>query len=325
MPLPSGTEAAKKLVDAFLLREREKSVALRTPLQQENISRYHGAARARIRGARQLVDGDPVAALALYREAAMLLIAALGQASEVEKVEVRPTSSEAWQDFDRFAKSPKDLRLPDDLPRARSVLATDDFLAPDVLPPEELRGATGAAAATVDRLASAIEPRAPRDIRAARAFRLVCAGLVGLFLLYELGFALFARKNLALDKPVAASSQRLGGPPPSGINNGEVEPGFGYHTGIETNPWIRIDLGASLPIHEVRVYNRGDFDPNWVLPLVLQFSDDGDEYTDIEMRTQTFTRTDPWVIKVDGRSARYVRVMQPKIGGVIALSEIEVY
>jgi F5/8 type C domain len=325
MPLSPPAETAKKLVDAFLLREREKDVALRTPLQQENIARYYGAARARIRGARQIVDAEGVAALALYKEAAALLIAALAQAGETEKVEVRSTSSEAWRDFEQLSKAPKELRLPAEAERARTVLSSDDPLAPDALSPDELRGATGAAAATVARLASAVDPRSPRDIQSARAFRLLCAGLVAIFLLFELGVAIFTKKNIALNKPATASSQRMGAPPPAGINNGEIEPGFGFHTGVETNPWVRIDLEGSHPIHEVRVYNRGDFDPSTALPLVLQFSGDGSEYTDVEERTEPFTRTSPWVVKVDGRSARFVRVLQPKVGGFIALTEIEVY
>ena len=325
MQLPSANEAAKKVKEAFLLQEREKLVAVRTPLQQENIARYHAAALARIRGARQIADGETVAALALYKEAAALLIAALGQASATEKVEVRARSSEAWQDFDRLSPEKCELRLPEGADKARAMLASDDPLAPDALSPEELRGATGSVAATVSRLASAVDPRSPRDIQSARAFRLLCLSIAAICLLYVLGVAIFSRKNLALNKPATASSQRLGSPPPSGINNGEIEPGFGFHTGVENNPWIQIDLLASYSIREVRVYNRADWDPTAVLPLVLQFSEDGSEFTDVEERTQPFTRTEPWIVKVEGRTARFVRVFQPKNGGFIALTEIEVY
>jgi hypothetical protein len=325
MHLPSATVTAKKVKEAFLLREREKAVAVRTPLQQENIARYHAAALARIRGARQIADAETVAALALYKEAAALLIAALGQATATEKVEVRASSSEAWRDFDQLPPDGREVHLPEEADKARAVLASDDPLAPDALSPEELRGATGAVAATVSKLAAAVDPRAPRDIQSARAFRLLCLSLAGVLLLYALGTAVFTRKNLALNKPASASSQRIGSPPPSGINNGEIEPGFGFHTGVETNPWIQIDLLASYPIREVRVYNRADWDPTAVLPIVLQFSEDGSEFTDVEERTQPFTRTEPWIVKVEGRTARFVRVFQPKVGGFIALTEIEVY
>jgi hypothetical protein len=324
MQLPSGSEAAKKIVDAFLLREREKAVSVRTEAQQENIGRRWAAAQARIRGARDLLHGETVASLALYKEAALLLIAAIGQAAEAEKVEVRVSASEAWSDFDRLPRPPTHARLPDALLRAREVLASDDPLAPDALSQEELRGVTSAAAETVSWLSSSVEPRSPVEIRASRRSRVAAAVAFAVFVIYVLSVTVFAAKNLALGKPVSASSRLPISPPPSGLTNGDIETGFGYHTNNEQEPWIHVDLGASLPIHEVRVYNRGDGNPAAIVPIVLQISDDDDTYTDVEERTEIFTRTSPWIAKLDGKRARFVRVL--KHGeGYIALDEIEVY
>jgi hypothetical protein len=318
-----ATKPAKKLLDAFLLREPEKVAVAQSTLQHETTARYHAAAQRRIRVARDLPESEGAVALALYREAAVFLIAALGQSSHGEKVELSSTAAEAWRNFDEYPRPVSHAKTPDKLASAREVLANDDPLAPDALGPTEVRDAVAAAAETVAWLSSALEPRTQSEIRGSRRVRVVGVAALVVFLLYELAVSLFSPKNLALNKPAAASSQRPGSDP-SGVDNGEVEHGFGVHTNLDPNPWVRIDLGASVPIHEVRVYNRGDGYPPDNLPLVLQISDDDNTYTDIEERTEMFTREQPWIAKLDAKRARYVRVYMPK-QGYIALSEIEVY
>jgi hypothetical protein len=323
MSTSPGTVAGR-LVDAFLLRSREKVAALRTPAQQESIARWHTAGLARARGARELFYAETAAAIALYREAAIFLIAAIGEASGAENVELRMSASAAWRDFDSI-EGLRSAPKPQGLARAREVLASDDPLAPDALPQDGLREVAAAAQETVRWLAKAIEARGVREIRTMRGFRIAGAVIVLVVVLYKVGFALFGPKNLALGKPAFASSMYPGSPPPEGINNGEIEAAYGYQTRSETNPWIMIDLGASYPIREVRIYNRGDGDPSAVLPLILQFSGDGNDWEEIEERTEMFTRTEPWIVKAEGRRARFVRVTQNKQSGYIALSEIEVY
>jgi F5/8 type C domain len=320
----SGSLVAKKVVDAFLLREREKVVVARAAPQQDTISRCHRGAQARMRGARDLLHGEPLAALALYREAAVLLIAALGQASGAENVVVRTSHSEAWRDFDGFSRPATHAELPEDLARARPVLESDDPLSPDALPPEELTAVSEAAARTVAWLASTVEPRNQHEIRVTRGFRIAGVAVFVLFVLYEIGMGLFAPKNLALGKLAMASSRYPSSPPPSAINNGDIESAYGYQTQFETNPWIQIDLGALYPVHEVRVFNRGDGWFNEVLPIKLQVSEDAMTYTDVEERTEPFTRDTPWIAKLDGKPVRFVRVTQERQGH-IALTEIEVY
>ena len=103
-----------------------------------------------------------------------------------------------------------------------------------------------------------------------------------------------------------------------------MEQTYGVHTNIEENPWVRIVLGAVVPVHEVRVFNRGDGYESEILPLLLQLSDDGEAFTDVGERTELFTRDRPWITKLEGKAGRYVRIYMPK-EGYIALSEIEVY
>jgi hypothetical protein len=324
MPSPWAAEPAKKLVDAFLLREPEKVAIARSELQQEVTARYYEAARRRIRVARDLRYSEAVAALVLYREAAVFLIAALGQGSSTEKVEVASGAAEAWKIFDGYPKTLVRRSPPEGLTRARELLSNEALIAPDALGAAELIEATNAVAETVDWLFAAIEPRTPRDIRFTRVVRIVGTALFVLLLIYMLTGSLFSSKNLALNMPVTASSQRPGTGPASGVANGDVERTYGVHTNIEPNPWVRVDLGASVPIHEVRVHNRGDGYESEILPLVLQISDDDNAYTDVEQRTEVFTRDQPWIAKLDRKRARYVRIFMPK-QGYIALSEVEVY
>jgi hypothetical protein len=323
MALQWATWPAKKVLEVFLLREPEKVVAGRTALQREKIARYHAAALRRIRAARELHYSDGVSALALYREASVFLIVALGQCSRTEEIELPSSPAEAWNELDGYLVPLTDGSRPEGLARAREVLASRDPLAPDGLSPLELSGAVAAAAETVDWLASTIEPRTPREIKASRGVR-IGSGVASLAAVGALVAFGLAPKNIALNMQAVASSWRPGSPVATGVDNGEVEQTYGVHTNIEENPWVRIDLGAVVPVHEVRVFNRGDGYESEILPLLLQLSDDGEAFTDVGERTELFTRDRPWITKLEGKAGRYVRIYMPK-EGYIALSEIEVY
>jgi hypothetical protein len=323
MQLAWATTRAKKVADVFLLREPAKRVAGRSAVQQENTARYHAAALRRIRGARELTHSDPVATIALYREAAVLLIAALSQSSHAEEVAIPSSVAEAWRELDRLSPLTH-AKVPADLSRAREILGSDDPLSPDALAPADVGGIASAAAETVDWLSSAIEPRSARELVVASRVRIVSGVLMALFALYVVWDSIFAPKNIALNKPAIASSQRPGTGPASGVDNGEIELSYGVHTNVENTPWVRIDLGASVPVHEVRVYNRGDGYQSEIVPLAIQLSDDDSSYADVAQRTDPFTREQPWIAKLEGKRARFVRVFMPR-HGYIALSEIEVY
>jgi hypothetical protein len=114
-------------------------------------------------------------------------------------------------------------------------------------------------------------------------------------------------------------------PTADGIDNGVVESSYGVHTNREPNAWVQIDLQSSLPIHEVRVYNRGDGYGHEILPVVLQLSDDGAVFSDVGRRDTLYTQDDPWIVKLENKRARYLRVLNPSPGGYISLSEITVF
>jgi hypothetical protein len=315
----------RRLLDVFLLRDTEKLLRERQVTQQEAVARTHAAAQKRIRIARDLQESpEAVGALTLYREAAILVIAALKQQARTEGGDVTADPATAWSEFDQLSLPAGYPAPPHEFERARLFLATSDPLAGDALSPEELIAATAAAAATVDWLAGAVEPRTIREIRATRVFRIAGVALLLAYVLFKLASLAFASKNVALGKVATASSQRPGTPAATGVNNGVIESAYGVHTNNESNPWVQIDLGASMAIHQVRVYNRGDGWQNEIMPVVLELSDDGKTWSEVARRETLYTRDDPWIAKLTGARARYVRVAMPR-PGYIALSEVEVY
>lgn len=316
-------ELPKRLFDAFLLRGPETRVRTRTLAQTETITRYHAAASKRIQVARTLhAPTEAVAAITLYREAAVLLIAAMVQANEAGDTPLPRSPEEAWRAFDACPVPAGRAPSPESLARARELLSKGDPLSADELSPPDLLSATAAAAETVKWLTSVVEPRTLYEIKVDRWIRIA---VVSLLVVYGV-FKVVMPKNLALHQPASASSQAFDATLPSGFTNGDLESTFGIHTRTEANPWVQVDLGATETLHEVRVFNRAEaiyqID---ILPLILELSDDGRVFVDVARRDELFTQDKPWIVKLKGRRARYVRVLEDRSPGYIALSEIEVY
>jgi hypothetical protein len=263
-----------------------------------------------------------VAAMTLYREAAVLLSAAIEQAREPKEVPIPRTPEEAWRVLDALAVPTSRAARPEGFDRARALLSSGDPFLGEGLSPADVYATASAAADATKWLASIVEPRTLHEVHVRRGLRIGASLLVLVFALYEL----LTPKNLALHKSASASSQAFDATVPAGVTNGELEPTFGVHTRTEPNPWVQVDLGELLPIREVRVFNRAEaiYQDN-ILPLVLELSDDGRAFTDVARRDEVFTQDKPWIIKLSGRKARYIRVLEPRSPGYIALSEIEVY
>jgi hypothetical protein len=62
------------------------------------------------------------------------------------------------------------------------------------------------------------------------------------------------------------------------------------------------------------------------LPAVLELSEDGTNYREVARRTTAYTATDPWVIRLDHPSARFLKLRvdanEPR---ELVLTELEVY
>jgi hypothetical protein len=129
------------------------------------------------------------------------------------------------------------------------------------------------------------------------------------------------RKNLALHKPVAASSARLGYP--SSLVNGAVEWGsYGLHTQADRPAHVTVDLEATYRIGEVRVFGRGDgFFVESAPPVRVKVSLDGRIFKIGGSCPKPFTQASPCRVDLGGAPARYLRLED----AYLVLSEIEVF
>jgi hypothetical protein len=308
---------------AFLLRDEERVVLARTSSQQRDIEAFCNSAERRARVAHRLEEPDAtVAALTLYREAAVFYIAALAKSKDAQ-ASFPLSPAEAWNILQSLLSEDSEPG-PEGLADLHAVLVCDGPMTLDRFASESRRDAPAGVRLAVEWLAGRVGPRQLQTVRTARFFR--AAALIGAIsaIVFFAGRAIVAPKNLALRRPTFQSSHRPGSPEPGGVNNGEIEGTFGVHTNVENDPWVEIDLERSQAIREVRVYNRGDGWTDGILPLELQFSLDGKTWTDIARRDTLFGQTDPWIAPTRGTFARYVRVRRPGYGCVV-LSEIEVY
>lgn len=135
--------------------------------------------------------------------------------------------------------------------------------------------------------------------------------------------------NLALNRPAAQSS--IGphtGADPQGAVNGQKTGGFGFHTAKEENPWWQVDLGASHPIREVRVYNREGRTADRAINLRILFSRDGTEWEQVWDQGGVLVFGGkiygPLRALFDDKSARYVRLTLPG-KEYLHLDEVEIY
>jgi hypothetical protein len=114
----------------------------------------------------------------------------------------------------------------------------------------------------------------------------------------------------------------------SRLVDGKTDRGYDACTAKGRAPWIRVDLGLRAVVNRIVLVGRADC--CWAadtLPLVVEVSEDGKEFTEIQRRTLPFTRDDPWTILLEQRIARIVRlrVDSPSNRSQIVLTEIEVY
>lgn len=110
-----------------------------------------------------------------------------------------------------------------------------------------------------------------------------------------------------------------------GIKDGK----WGFHTAAEVHPWWQVDLGRSVALGRVVVFNRCDA-AGRAVSLALLLSDDGQNWTEAYRHDGRvflgYTDGKPLEIVLDNVSARYVRLTlaqdQPEF---FHLDEVEVY
>ncbi len=126
--------------------------------------------------------------------------------------------------------------------------------------------------------------------------------------------------DIALGKAVTTSPLKSESPTPDHVVDGITRGTFAVHTNEAENAFISIDLTTEYRIRRVRVFNRGDGWFDDILPLSVEVSNDGTQWSTLATRTEHF---EIWTVDTDKR-ARFVRVIKPE-RGYIALNEIEVF
>jgi hypothetical protein len=110
--------------------------------------------------------------------------------------------------------------------------------------------------------------------------------------------------DLAVGKPWQASSMYTGFPG-SGVKQKDPSETAFFSTNDELNPWWRVDLGSSTKVGSVVVENRADCCPDRAIPLVVELSQNGENWREVARRTTSFRR---WAPTFAPTSARYVRL-----------------
>ena len=136
--------------------------------------------------------------------------------------------------------------------------------------------------------------------------------------------------NVALHKPAFQSSLSSWSraDDSQGAVNGKKTGGFGFHTDLEESPWWMVDLGLSVPISRVDVYNREDCCSERSRSLSIELSHDGVQFTRVYGGFNHFggaLTNRPLSIRLNNEfGARFVK-LQLNEPGVLHLDEVEVY
>ncbi len=310
----------------FLLLERaEQAVRAMTADQHRAVQRYYQAALRRAVVADELTQShNAVAALLLYREAAHLLIKAVVVSRDPAADLDALTVPAAWEALQELVAARRVPRLPAPVNEARQALSQTELLSFDDDSPEELLRKRTAAEGALRWLRTLVEPRTLRQVRVSRAGRIALTALLVVGAIIWAVSGMVRTPNLARRRPVTISERQPNSTAPvdnSGLVNGEIESTYGIHTTTRA-PWVMVDLQSVHAISKVKIYNRADGWQDAGLPFILELSEDGSSFKEVDRRTQGFTASRPWVFNAGGRRARYVRIRSEKY---IALAEIEVY
>jgi hypothetical protein len=317
------SNVGRRLRDWLLLEGAERRVRALAPDRHALVRKHFEAGRRRASIADDLNDDASLpSAFPLYREAAALLVAAAALEAD-PATSAEDALAAPWETLDALVRAGKVPPPPPAVAEARAALAPAPLLADDEAAPEALRARHLTVQSGVAWLRALSEPRTPGELRLARAVRVSVAALVVVVALVKIVSSLDVPTNLALHKKVTASSRHPASLAPAdngGLVNGEIEAGYGVHTGLSGA--VTIDLGAVFALGRVVVHNRADAWLDDGLPLTLELSEDGSTFSPLETRAAHFTASSPWVADANNRRARFVRVRSDRY---VVLTEVEVF
>jgi len=109
-----------------------------------------------------------------------------------------------------------------------------------------------------------------------------------------------------------------------GVKNGK----WGFHTACEDNPWWQIDLGTSVPLDHILLFNRCDSCAGRNARIIVLVSGDAQNWKQVYQHDGTtfsgHTDKKPLRVGMGGVRARYVRLRLPG-KSYFHLDEVEVY
>jgi hypothetical protein len=315
-----ATTAPTFLRDALHWVRADRDIPEYTPNQRDVVARCAAAADQRVRCARDSSLYPPVAT-GLMRDAVGLLVRAVsvGREEHAPPVDTVAALAALRQSAGREVDE-------EDARRVADAIEASHPLYFDSMPREELTATYEALERDAMWLDSRVDLRSPTYRKGARVGRIGGLGIVAVWLLYALFRVAFPPTDLALNKPVKASSHQAGTPDPSGLVDGKIAPTFGFHTDVgQSNAWAIIDLERPTKIREIVVYNRSDHDSDDTLPYWLEISTDGTNYHEVARRAEHFgdgTWVAPaWTVSLH-EYGRYVRIHSKRY---LALNEIKVF
>jgi hypothetical protein len=308
----------------FVQRKAEQTVRAYRPDHATGIRAHVEAADRRVRAARSAVE--PVVACVLLQDAVRQYVQAKQWArSPASDQAVGGPELQGDQSLPTLGADPlRPGASPSDDERVRAAFAATDPLFFDGLSPGEAALTRGALDRAANALRRQVEPRSLTNVRATRWGRVTALILFAGYTIFAGIHAVVAPKNLALGKPVHASSIRGRSPDGHELVDGEIGTSYGLATNSEDSPNVVIDLAGMFRIESVKVYNRVDEAFDDCLPLVVELSTDGVKYTELARRDQHFGADPPWTVQGNRQLARYVRLRVAR-KSYLALSEVEVY
>jgi hypothetical protein len=327
----------ERLRELLLLERAEKAAQAFTPEQQAKVRALALACDRRRSAAEVLSDEEhlPVA-LQLGDEAAKLALAAVlvanGRLAEGADLDAGELEKSMTAMLDAG-----ELEQTQEMTELRSCLSVTDPLAFDDLSVEQATQRRELVKRAGSALRARVDPRTVQEIRLSRRIRVVVTALVVVTAVVWGAVwgvvKIVSPVNIAYHKPVTMSSrwpnQPSGSGPeglaPAGLTDGTKNGSFGICTREEVNPWAVVDLGRERAIGRIVVYNRDDCCQGH-LPVLLELSNDGTTFTEVGRRTEIFTESKPWTLKLSGKSGRYIRVrIEGPAVHVLSLSELEAF
>eukprot|EP00741_Cyanophora_paradoxa_P014892 tig00020828_g14366.t1 len=141
--------------------------------------------------------------------------------------------------------------------------------------------------------------------------------------------------NLALGRPVIASTSATGGGPWLAVDGRGKDGGYadekgfptGYHSnGVENVPWWQVDLGAHYRIGKVVIYNRSDGAAPRLKDFTVTIFRNAQEIWSqhFPVPPEGYNNHVVDILVPEGVQGNLVRIWMPK-GGILNLPEVEVY